>query len=83
TTLDEAVAETQRVLARQDGPTVLAGHSFSGMIVTEAGIDPKVSAVVYVAARAPDAGKITRRSPAGFPPRPPPPASSSTAMKAG
>src|SRR5579871_2717189 len=49
TTLDEAVAETRRVLARQDGPTVLAGHSFSGMIVTEAGIDPKVSAVVYVA----------------------------------
>ena len=40
TTLNEAVAETQRVLARQDGPTVLVGHSFSGMIVTEAGIDP-------------------------------------------
>ena len=39
------------------GPTVLVGHSFSGMIVTEAGIDPKVSAVVYVAARAPDAGE--------------------------
>jgi pimeloyl-ACP methyl ester carboxylesterase len=57
TTLEEAVAETRRVLARQDGPTVLAGHSFSGMIVTEAGIDPKVSAVVYVAARAPDAGE--------------------------
>jgi pimeloyl-ACP methyl ester carboxylesterase len=57
TTLDDAVAETQRVLARQDGPTVLAGHSFSGMIVTEAGVDPKVSALVYVAARAPDAGE--------------------------
>ena len=57
TTLDDAVAETRRVLARQDGPTVLAGHSFSGMIVTEAGIDSKVSAVVYVAARAPDAGE--------------------------
>ena len=57
TTLDAAVAETQRVLARQDGPTVLVGHSFSGMIVTEAGVDPKVSAVVYVAARAPDAGE--------------------------
>src|SRR5215472_11391934 len=49
TTLDEAVAETKRVLARQEGPTVLAGHSFSGMIVTEAGVDPNVSAVVYVA----------------------------------
>jgi len=57
TTLDDAVAETQRVLARQDGPTVLAGHSFSGMIVTEAGVDPNVSALVYVAARAPDAGE--------------------------
>jgi pimeloyl-ACP methyl ester carboxylesterase len=57
TTLDDAVAETQRVLARQVGPTVLVGHSFAGMIVTEAGVDPKVSAVVYVAARAPDAGE--------------------------
>lgn len=57
TTLDEAVTETQRVLARQDGPTVLVGHSFSGMIVTEAGVAPNVSAVVYVAARAPDAGE--------------------------
>ena len=57
TTLDDAVAETQRVLDRQDGPTVLVGHSFAGMIVTEAGVDPKVSAVVYVAARGPDAGE--------------------------
>ncbi|OHV18197.1 alpha/beta hydrolase [Methylorubrum extorquens] len=57
TTLDEAVASAQRVLARQEGPTVLVGHSFSGMIVTEAGIDPKVTALVYVAARAPDAGE--------------------------
>lgn len=57
TTLEDAVAETQRVLAWQDGPTVLVGHSFAGMIVTEAGIDPKVSALVYVAARAPDAGE--------------------------
>lgn len=57
TTLEDAVAETQRVLDRQDGPTVPAGHSFSGMIVTEVGVDPKVSAVVYVAARAPDAGE--------------------------
>ena len=57
TTLDAAVASTQRVLAQQDGPTVLVGHSFGGMIVTEAGVDPKVSAVVYVAARAPDAGE--------------------------
>jgi pimeloyl-ACP methyl ester carboxylesterase len=57
TTLPEAVASALRVLARQDGPTVLAGHSFSGMIVTDAGVHPNVSAVVYVAARAPDAGE--------------------------
>jgi pimeloyl-ACP methyl ester carboxylesterase len=57
TTLPEAVASAERVLARQDGPTVLAGHSFSGMIVTEAGVHPNVSALVYVAARAPDAGE--------------------------
>jgi pimeloyl-ACP methyl ester carboxylesterase len=57
TTLPEAVAAAQRALAMQQGPTVLVGHSFSGMIVTEAGVDPKVSALVYVAARAPDAGE--------------------------
>jgi pimeloyl-ACP methyl ester carboxylesterase len=57
TTLPEAVASAQRVLARQNGPTVLVGHSFSGMIVTEAGVHPNVSALVYVAARAPDAGE--------------------------
>jgi len=57
TTFPEAVAAAQRVLARQDGPTVLVGHSFAGMIVTEAGINPNVSAVVYVAARAPDAAE--------------------------
>ena len=57
TTLPEAVTSTVRVLDRQDGPTVLAGHSFSGMIVTEAGVHSNVSAVVYVAARAPDTGE--------------------------
>lgn len=57
TTLPEAVASALGVLAQQDGPTVLAGHSFSGMIVTDAGVHPNVSAVVYVAARAPDAGE--------------------------
>lgn len=57
TTLEDAVAETQRVLSEQDGPTVLVGHSYSGVLVTQAGVDPKVSALVYVAARAPDAGE--------------------------
>jgi pimeloyl-ACP methyl ester carboxylesterase len=57
TTLPDAVASAQMVLDRQDGPTVFVGHSFSGMILTEAGVHPKVSALVYVAARAPDAGE--------------------------
>jgi pimeloyl-ACP methyl ester carboxylesterase len=57
TTLPEAVDAALRVLDRQDGPTVLAGHSFSGMIVTDAGVHPNVAAIVYVAARAPDAGE--------------------------
>jgi pimeloyl-ACP methyl ester carboxylesterase len=57
TTLPEAVDAALRVLGRQNGPTVLAGHSFSGMIVTDAGVHPSVSALVYVAARAPDAGE--------------------------
>jgi pimeloyl-ACP methyl ester carboxylesterase len=67
TTLDDAVAAAQRALARQDGPTVLVGHSFSGMIVTEAGIDPKVQSLVYVAARAPDAGEDYAALAARFP----------------
>ncbi len=57
TTLDEAAAAVRKVLARQDGPTVLVGHSFSGTIISEVGVDPKVVALVYVAARAPDAGE--------------------------
>ena len=69
TTLDEAVAETRRVIALQDGPTVLVGHSFGGTIISEAGNDPKISALVFVAARAPDAGEdyaaLAKRYPAG------------------
>jgi len=67
TTLPDAVAAAQRVLDRQDGPTVLVGHSFSGMIVTEAGVHPHVSALVYVAARAPDAGEDYPALAKGFP----------------
>ena len=70
TTLEEAVAETQRVLDRQDAPIVLAGHSFSGMIVTEAAVHPKVSSLVYVAARAPDAGEDYAALAKTFPPPP-------------
>jgi pimeloyl-ACP methyl ester carboxylesterase len=67
TTLPEAVDSALLVLARQDGPTVLVGHSFSGMIVTDAGVHPSVSAVVYVAARAPDAGEDYTALAAKFP----------------
>jgi pimeloyl-ACP methyl ester carboxylesterase len=57
TSLQASVEATKDVLSWQKGPTVLVAHSFGGMILTEAGVDPKVSAVVYVAARAPDAGE--------------------------
>jgi pimeloyl-ACP methyl ester carboxylesterase len=67
TTLQASVEATQRVLALQQGPTVLVAHSFGGMILTEAGVDPKVSAVVYVAARAPDAGEDYTALARGFP----------------
>ena len=71
TTLQAAVEATQQILAWQQGSTVLVAHSFGGMILTEAGVDPKVSALVYVAARAPDAaedyaalaGRYLRRQP--------------------
>ena len=67
TTLDESVAAATRVLDRQDGPTVLVGHSFSGMVVTQAGVHPKVSGLVYVAARAPDAGEDFPALARGYP----------------
>jgi pimeloyl-ACP methyl ester carboxylesterase len=57
TSLHEASEAARRGITAQPGPTVLVGHSFSGMIVSEVGIDPKVTALVYVAARAPDAGE--------------------------
>lgn len=51
------VAATKRVLDRQDGPVILVGHSYGGAIITEAGNDPKVVGLVYIAAFAPDAGE--------------------------
>ena len=65
--LADDVAATRRVLASLDGPTVLVGHSFAGTIISEAGDDPKVSALVYVAARAPDAGEDFGALAAKFP----------------
>jgi pimeloyl-ACP methyl ester carboxylesterase len=57
TTLDDAADAVRRVLARNEGPTVLAGHSFAGTIISEVGGPANVSALVYIAARAPDAGE--------------------------
>jgi pimeloyl-ACP methyl ester carboxylesterase len=79
TSLSEASEAARRVIAAQPGPTVLVGHSFSGMIVSEVGVDPKVTALVYVAARAPDAGEDYTALAKNYPtPRPPPALSSTT-----
>ena len=80
TSLADDVAATRRALAAQDGPTVLVGHSFAGTIISEAGNDPKVSALVYVAARAPDAGEDFGALAATFPK---PPASAGVIRKDG
>jgi len=55
----------------QDGPTVVVAHSYGGMVICEAGVDPKVSALVYVAARAPDAGEDYTALAKKFPTPPP------------
>ncbi len=67
TSLADDVEATRRILALQDGPTVLVGHSWAGTVISEAGVDPKVSALVYVAARAPDAGEDYAALAAKFP----------------
>src|SRR3982074_946144 len=70
TSLDDSVAATRRALALQDGPTVLVAHSWSGTVISETGTDPKVSALVYVAARAPDANEDFVALSGKFPPMP-------------
>ncbi|CAM2783105.1 alpha/beta fold hydrolase [Methylobacterium mesophilicum] len=57
TSLAADVEDTRRALAKQDGKTVLVGHSWGGVVITQAGNDPKVSALVYVSAFAPDVGQ--------------------------
>lgn len=59
TSLDDDVAATNRVLARQDGPTILVGHSYGGSVITQAGAHPKVAGLVYIAAFAPEVGEST------------------------
>jgi pimeloyl-ACP methyl ester carboxylesterase len=57
TSFKEDVAATKRVLAQQDGPCILVAHSYGGAVITEAGRDPSVAGLVYVAAHMPDAGE--------------------------
>jgi pimeloyl-ACP methyl ester carboxylesterase len=57
TSLADDVAVTKRMLATQDGPAILVGHSYGGVVITEAGTDPKVAGLVYIAAFAPDKGE--------------------------
>jgi pimeloyl-ACP methyl ester carboxylesterase len=59
TGLTEDVEATRRVIDQQEGPVVLVGHSYGGSVITDAGADPKVSALVYVAALQPDAGETS------------------------
>src|SRR5258705_6176073 len=70
TSLADDVAATQRVLAQQDGPVILVGHSWAGVVITEAGMDPKVVGLVYVAAFAPDTGETAGDLGKPYPPPP-------------
>ena len=65
TSLTADVRATRRVLAMQDGPTVLAGHSYGGTVISEVGMDPKVTRLVYVAALAPEPGEDVSPSSTG------------------
>lgn len=70
TALADDVAATTRVLDRQDGPTVLVGHSWGGTVITEAGNHPNVAGLVYVSALAPASGETTAQQYEGFAPTP-------------
>jgi pimeloyl-ACP methyl ester carboxylesterase len=69
--LADDVAITKRTLAAQDGPAILVGHSYGGVVITEAGNDPKVAGLVYIAAFAPERGEsvetLIQNPPAGAP----------------
>ena len=70
TSLEADVAAIRAALAEQKGPTVLVGHSWGGVVIGEAGDDPKVTALVYVAAYAPDRGESLKKLSEGAPPSP-------------
>ena len=77
TSFKDDVAATRRVIAQQDGPCILVAHSYGGAVITEAGTDPIVAGLVYIAAHMPDAGE----SEAGDGKRFPSDLSKSTAIK--
>ena len=70
TSFADDVAATNRALALQTGPVILVGHSWGGVVITEAGIDPKVVGLVYVAAFGPDAGEVVGDIGKKYPPTP-------------
>jgi len=70
TTLADDVAATKRIIALQDGPVILVGHSYAGVVITEAGNDPKVVGLVYVAAFAPGEGESINSVSKPYPPAP-------------
>src|ERR1700738_3842504 len=57
TTFQDDVTAVKRILALQDGPSILVAHSYGGSVITEAGTDPSVAGLVYIAAHMPDAGE--------------------------
>ena len=73
TSLADDVAFTSRAIAAVEGPVVLVGHSYGGVVITEAGNDPKVKALAYIAAFAPDAGESVSSLIANPPPGAPVP----------
>jgi pimeloyl-ACP methyl ester carboxylesterase len=70
TSLADNVAATKRIIALQDGPVILVGHSYAGVVITEAGNDPKVVGLVYVAAFAPGEGESINSVSKPYPPAP-------------
>jgi len=70
TSLEDDVAATKRALDRQDGPSILVGHSWGGTVITEAGVHANVAGLVYVSALSPDAGETTAQQYEGFAPTP-------------
>jgi pimeloyl-ACP methyl ester carboxylesterase len=58
TSFADDLAATKRAIALQDGPVILVGHSWGGVVISEAGVDPKVAGLVYVAALVPDVGEV-------------------------